>query len=77
MIFDCEATFRRMQDFLDRELSDDEVLSVQDHLHGCGMCAEEYLFEASVLRRVRRCIQDVEVPSDLIERTLTALDKAG
>lgn len=76
MSFDCEETFRRMQDFLDRELSTEEARLVQEHLDGCGMCAEEYLFEASFLRRVRTCVQDIEIPEDLIERVLAALNRA-
>lgn len=74
MTFDCEATFRRMQDFLDRELSSEEMLLVQGHLDGCGMCAEEYVFEASILRRVRGCLHDIEVPEDLFARVSASLD---
>lgn len=74
MTLDCEETFRRMQDYLDRELSPEEVRLVQEHLDGCGMCAEEYLFEASLLRRVGQCLQDTEVPDDLFARVSAVLD---
>lgn len=75
MSLSCEETFRRMQDFLDRELSPEETALVQEHLDGCGICAEEYLFEASILRRVVRCLRDTEVPDDLFERVSSALDR--
>lgn len=75
MSFDCEETFRRMQDYLDRELSPEEIRLVQSHLATCGMCAEEYLFEAAFLRRVRQCVQDTEVPEDLLTRVMASLDR--
>ena len=75
MSYDCEETFRRMQEFLDRELAPEEARLVQEHLDGCGMCAEEYLFEASVLRRVGQCLQETEVPDDLFQRVSASLDR--
>ena len=76
MSLNCEETFRRMQDFLDRELSAEEARLVQEHLDRCGLCAEEYLFEAAVLRRVRWCLMDSEVPEDLFGRVSAALEQA-
>ena len=76
MSFDCGETFGRMQAFLDRELALDEARLVQEHLDGCGMCAEEYLFEASVLRRVGGCLKDTEIPADLFQRVSASLDSA-
>lgn len=70
----CEETFKRMQDYLDRELTEEEVRLVNDHLSGCGICAEEYLFENSVLRRVEACLNETEVPVDLFERVSRSLD---
>lgn len=74
MSFDCEETYRRVQDYLDRELSPEETRLVREHLDGCGICAEEYVFEASVLRRVRQCLAETEVPDDLFERVSASLD---
>lgn len=76
MTLDCEATFRKMQDYLDRELSSEETALVRQHLDGCGMCAEEYRFEASVLRWIGRCLQGQTVPEDLFERVSASLDRA-
>jgi anti-sigma factor (TIGR02949 family) len=72
--YDCEDTFRRLQDYLDRELSEEEARLVREHLEGCGICAEEYVFESAILRRVRRCLQDEEVPEELLRRVSEALD---
>lgn len=76
MSLNCEETYRLMQDYLDRELSQEEVRLVREHLEWCGICAEEYVFEEAVLRRVRRCLQDTEIPDDLFTRVSKALDGA-
>ena len=73
---DCEETFKKMQDYLDRELTSAEMLLVREHLDQCGMCAEEYLFEESILRRVGKILQNAYVPDDLFERVSAFLDRA-
>jgi anti-sigma factor (TIGR02949 family) len=46
--------------YIDRELSDDDILHVRDHLDACPGCLHLYQFEASVRRLVRiRCQQQV------------------
>lgn len=62
---DCGEVFEKMQDFLDRELTAAEVEDVARHLGLCGHCADEYKFEGSVLRHMRRCCKDVPVPEAL------------
>lgn len=76
MAFDCEQTYRRMQDYLDRELTAEESRLVREHLEGCGMCAEEYRFERSILRRVGQSLREIVIPGDLLEKTLAALDRS-
>ena len=74
--FNCEETFRRMQDYLDRELTAEEVRLVRAHLRGCGVCAEEYVFEASMLKRVRNSLRAVPIPKNLLELVSQSLDHA-
>ena len=49
MSFDCKAAYLRLNDFLDHELSPEEVVLVKAHLEKCRICAKEYEFEASLL----------------------------
>jgi anti-sigma factor (TIGR02949 family) len=76
--FTCEEAFRRLDDFLDRELSAPEMQLVGEHLEICAGCAREFGFEASVLRGVRAKLAQiaVELPPDLQARVLQALDAA-
>jgi anti-sigma factor (TIGR02949 family) len=69
----CEEVFRRMDEFLDRELAAHEADLVREHLETCAACASEYAFEASVLRTVKAKLRRVEIPEALrarIERSL-------
>ncbi len=64
----CEETFRRLDDFLDRELSESECQLVQEHLEVCAICAAEFQFEAVVWSEVRAKLQHVAVPTSLREK---------
>ena len=71
--FTCEDTFRRLDDYLDRELSPDEQQRVREHLEVCEACAREFSFEASLLRGVRGKLRQLEIPESLQARVLDAL----
>ncbi len=73
----CESAFRRLDDFLDRQLSADEMRLVEEHLHICAACTQEFTFEASVLAGVRRKLQSIEAPPDLLERISAELARAS
>jgi Putative zinc-finger len=52
--YTCEETIRRLDDYLDRELTPHELQLVNEHLEVCAMCASEYAFEARALRATPR-----------------------
>ena len=71
--YSCEDVFRRMDEYIDRELAPDEVTRVRAHLETCAACASEYAFEEHVLLTVRTKLQRVAIPMDFrgrIERAL-------
>lgn len=69
----CEEAFRRLNDFLDRRLTPEEMRIVEEHLEVCAWCTREFNFETSVLHGVRRKLRQLEVPSDLVTRILSKL----
>lgn len=71
--YTCEETFRRMDDFLDRELSAAEVALVREHLAVCEECTHEYAFERAVLDALREKLRRVAMPADLAQRVLPRL----
>jgi anti-sigma factor (TIGR02949 family) len=73
--YTCEEAFRRLDDYLDRELSDEETTLVHEHLEICAGCAREFTFEESVLRGVRSKLRQIELPESLQARILSVLNK--
>ena len=74
--YTCEEAFRRLDDYLDRELSAEEMTLVHEHLDICAGCAREFNFEASVLRGVREKLRQIDLPDSLQARILAALGNA-
>jgi anti-sigma factor (TIGR02949 family) len=73
--FTCEEAFRRLDDYLDRELSLREMALVGEHLDTCAVCAREFAFEARLLREVREKIARVDVPPALLSRIIKQLEQ--
>ncbi|MFN2565052.1 MAG: anti-sigma factor [Gemmatimonadaceae bacterium] len=71
--FTCEEVFRRLDDFIDRELTPVEMRRAEEHLQTCEGCAKEYAFEASLIQSVRVKLRHIDVPESLLERVATAL----
>jgi anti-sigma factor (TIGR02949 family) len=71
--YTCEEAFRRLDDYLDRELSSEETELVKEHLDICAGCAREFNFEASLLRGVRSKLRQIELPESLQARILDVL----
>ena len=71
--YTCLETFRRLDDFVDHELSAEETQLVREHLETCVMCASEYAFEASVIDQVRAKLRRIMVPSGLLARVSAKL----
>jgi len=67
----CEHCEEVLQPFLDRELTEDEVHTAEEHLAECGYCRKRYKFEASLRRYVRQAWAE-GMPPELKEK-LSAL----
>jgi anti-sigma factor (TIGR02949 family) len=65
--------FRRLDDYVDRELSAADVELVEKHLAECEACAMEYGFETSFVREVKEKLRKIEVSPDLRQRIAKAL----
>jgi anti-sigma factor (TIGR02949 family) len=66
--FTCEEVFHRLDDYLDRELSAEEMRLVREHLDTCAICAAEHQFEAGVINGVRAKLRRLAVPGDLMAK---------
>ena len=75
--YTCGEAYRRIDDYLDRELTPEEIRKVEEHLSFCEMCAKEFEFEASVIIAIRVKLQSIAVPSELMSRVSQSLRSIG
>ncbi|MGH7340556.1 MAG: zf-HC2 domain-containing protein [Candidatus Rokuibacteriota bacterium] len=73
----CEEVFRRLDDYLDRTLSGDELARVREHLETCAVCTGEYRFEENLVAEVRRKVARIDLPPGLMERISARLRPPG
>lgn len=61
----CTSCLEALHPYIDRELSDEDIVQVRDHLDACRGCLHLYQFEASLRRLVRvRCMEQ-QAPDSL------------
>ena len=73
--YTCAEAFRRLDDYLDRDLSAEEMQLVREHLEICAGCAREFNYEASVLDNVRSKLRQLDVPEALRARVAAMLKR--
>ena len=74
--YTCKDAFEKLDDFLDRELSETEIELVKEHLERCKDCAGAYKFEGDMLECVRQKIKHIALPEDLLSKINAALDES-
>lgn len=74
--FSCEDVFRRLDDFVDRELTPREMELAREHIEVCAECAQEYDFSALTLTTIKTKLRRIEVAPALAERIAIALAEA-
>ncbi len=73
----CTEVVRRLDDYLDRALSAEEMAAVQAHLEVCVVCAREYRFEERVLVEMRRKLSHLDVAPGLLDRVRATVERAA
>jgi anti-sigma factor (TIGR02949 family) len=73
----CEETFRRLDDYVDRQLTADQTRLIEEHLQHCEACSREFVFEASVIQAVRRKLRRLDVPPSLLDRITQKLSRTA
>lgn len=74
--YDCHEAFRRLDDYVDRELPPEQMERVQAHLEICAICAAEVRFEATVLDELRGKLRRISVPGGLMDRISARIARA-
>ena len=72
-MINCRDCASALNPYLDRELSDEDVAQVKEHLVACGGCLHLFQFEESLRRLVRVRCQEQGAPESLRERITLSL----
>ena len=64
-MLNCHETFARLDDYLDRELATEELAAVEQHLHNCAICSEEFAVEKDLMDALRAKLRRVRAPASL------------
>ncbi len=72
----CKEAFEKLDDYLDRVLSEDEMKAVKVHLEKCSHCADEFQFEESVIACLKLKLMHIDLPCELLSKISEAIDKA-
>jgi mycothiol system anti-sigma-R factor len=67
-VINCRDCVRALNPYLDRELSEEDVVQVREHLEACSGCLQMYQFEESLRRLVRVRCQEQAAPDSLRQR---------
>jgi anti-sigma factor (TIGR02949 family) len=74
--YTCEEVLRRLDDYIDRELSPGEMQLVREHLETCAVCAQEHTFATETLETLKEKLRRIDVPRDLMTHVSQRLSEA-
>ncbi len=64
-MLNCHETFAKLDDYLDRELTPEDLAAVERHLHICTVCSEEFAVEKDLMDALRAKLRRVRAPASL------------
>jgi mycothiol system anti-sigma-R factor len=67
---DCIETTARLHLYIDRELSNEEIVVVQQHLYGCPRCECRFHFDMHIKRLIHERCAIERAPERLREKVL-------
>lgn len=76
-MFTCKEALQRLDDYIDRELSAEELERVKRHLKICHDCTRKFAAETSFINETRRTLDHLSVPADLMSLISRTLSQTG
>jgi mycothiol system anti-sigma-R factor len=65
---DCREAMHRLYQYLDRELSEEDLRVVRAHLHHCPPCQDLFRFEENVLTFIGESCRKISAPPSLRDK---------
>lgn len=73
----CKEALRCLDDYIDRELSREEIERVERHLRICHACSRKFATEASFVQQLRGTLDHLAVPPQLMSRISIVLAQSN
>ncbi|MBN9606532.1 MAG: zf-HC2 domain-containing protein [Actinomycetales bacterium] len=70
----CDKAKAELEEYLHRELSDEDFRDVAEHLANCGDCSAEHLVGMTLTLKVQRACQEV-APDEVRQAVLRELER--
>lgn len=70
----CDKAKAELEEFLHRELSQQDLVDIEEHLQSCDDCSAEHLVGLTLLQRVQRACKE-KAPDDLRAQILAAIQR--
>lgn len=70
----CEKAKAELEEYLHRELSDQDFQDISEHLNSCVSCSREHLIGLALSAKVRKACQE-KAPDDLRSAVLGRLSQ--
>ena len=67
-IYSCDEAIRRLNDYLDHELNEQERMVVIKHLELCRPCLSRFTFEQTLVVSLREKVAHLHLPDSLKEK---------
>lgn len=75
--YSCDEAIRRLNDYLDHELTEPERVVVIKHLEICKSCFSRFTFEQTLIVSLRRKVTCLHAPEGLLQRLHGLLRRTG
>ncbi len=71
--YTCEEVMRRLEFYVDRELSPREMQLAREHIETCVACAREHAFVAAMLSTLKAKLRRIDMPPEFLDRIVLKL----
>jgi anti-sigma factor (TIGR02949 family) len=73
----CKEALRKLDDFVDRELSPADIKCIETHLRVCKHCAAKFAFETELIEELKAKVRRISVPPTLLKGIMEAIESQG
>ncbi len=70
---DCQDCLELLYEYLDKELSAEDLATVRRHLDDCRGCSGHFFFEEHLIRKIHDACADDRAPDQLRQRIVLRL----